>query len=69
MATGDVIAGLSTAGHDAVVAAAVAALEERLQTVLVTLPGHSGAVPGTYGPKDLPAYTVTYPVTVPNPNC
>ena len=46
----------------------LAGLEEQLQVVLVTL----GAAPfsaDTYGPKELPAYTVTYPVTVPNPNC
>lgn len=50
-------------------AVAVAALEDRLQAVLVTFPAPSSAVPGTYGPGELPAYTVTYPVTVPNPNC
>lgn len=45
------------------------ALEERLQAVLTTFPAVISAVPGTYGPNELPAYTVTYPVTVPNPNC
>jgi hypothetical protein len=46
-----------------------AALEALLQVVLTTFPAPTSAVPGTYGPTELPAYTVTYPVTVPNPNC
>lgn len=50
-------------------AAAVTALEDRLEAVLVTYPSPTSAVPGTYGPGELPAYTVTYPVTIPNPNC
>lgn len=49
-------------------AMALAALEDTLETVLVTL-GAAPAVPDTYGPNDLPAYIVTYPVQVPNPNC
>ena len=49
--------------------AALAALEDWLQVVLTTLPSPTSAVPDTYGPRELPAYTVTYPVTVPNPNC
>lgn len=49
-------------------AAALAALETMLETVLVTL-GAAPAVPDTYGPNELPSYTVTYPVSVPNPNC
>lgn len=50
-------------------AAALAALQDRLQVVLTTFPAPTSAVPETFGPRDLPAYTVTYPVTVPNPNC
>jgi len=50
-------------------AAAMTALQDRLQLVLTTFPAPRSWVPGTYGPNELPAYTVTYPVTVPNPNC
>lgn len=49
-------------------AAALEALEIALEAVLATL----GAAPfrlELYGPKQLPAYTVTYPVAVPNPTC
>ena len=49
--------------------AALARLEDWLQTVLVTLPGPLDAVPDVYGPREAPSYTVTYRVTVPNPNC
>jgi hypothetical protein len=50
--------------------AARQALEQAVETVLVTL-GAARAEPGTYrqGDKDLPAYTITYPLQVPNPNC
>lgn len=47
---------------------ALAMLEDRLEVVLATL-GGAPAVPETYGPTELPAYTVTYPVDIPNPNC
>jgi hypothetical protein len=50
---------------------AAAQLEDGLQIVLTTL-GAAPAFPGTVtaaGGKDCPAYTVTYPVDVPNPNC
>jgi hypothetical protein len=49
-------------------AVALAALETMLETVLVTL-GGAPATPETSGPTDLPAYVVTYPVEIPNPNC
>lgn len=48
---------------------AMAALEELLQLVVTTHPAPTSAVPTTYSQRELPAYTVTYPVTVPNPNC
>ena len=47
---------------------ALAALEELVETVLVTC-GGAPAVPESYGPTDLPAYVVTYPVLLANPNC
>jgi hypothetical protein len=49
-------------------AGALAALEDLLEAVLVTL-GGAPAAPDTYGPTELPSYTVTYPVSVNNPNC
>lgn len=49
-------------------AVALAALEAMVETVLVTL-GAAPAIPDTYGPTDLPAYVITYPVDLPNPNC
>jgi hypothetical protein len=50
---------------------AVAALEAGLEVVLVTL-GFARAVPGRYTTgdgKELPSYTCTYAVHIPNPNC
>jgi hypothetical protein len=52
-------------------ARAAGQLEDGLQVVLTTL-GAAPAFPGTVtaaGGKDCPAYTVTYPVEIPNPNC
>lgn len=51
-------------------AAAGEALESALQTVLQTL-GFAPAFPGTVssGNRDCPAYTVSYPISIPNPNC
>lgn len=51
--------------------AAEDAVLELVQAVLVTL-GAAPHDPDTYitvGGKELPAYTVTYPVNFPNPNC
>lgn len=50
-------------------AAALEALQDRLELVLTTFPTPITATPGLFGPRDLPAYTVTYRVTVPKPNC
>jgi hypothetical protein len=51
-------------------AATLAALEDGLEAVLRTL-GPALADDGTYltGGKDCPAYTVTYLIDVPNPDC
>ena len=52
-------------------AAGAAALEAGLEVVLTTL-GFARAVPGRYTTgdgKELPSYTCTYAVQVPNPNC
>lgn len=49
-------------------ATATAALEDRLELVLRTL-GGAPAVPGVIGPTNQPAYTVTIPVDIPNPDC
>lgn len=52
-------------------AAAGEALETALEVVVATL-GFAPAVPGVYrgaGDRELPAYTLTYPVDIPNPNC
>lgn len=45
-------------------------LEDSLQTVLTTL-GYAPAIATTYrhGDRDCPAYSLTYPLEVPNPNC
>lgn len=51
--------------------AARTALYDLLEQVLSTL-GSAPAFPGTYltvAGKELPSYTVTYPVDFPNPNC
>lgn len=50
--------------------AAATFLEDQLELVLRTL-GRAPATPGLYlaGGKELPSYTVTYPVHVPNPDC
>lgn len=50
---------------------AAAAMGDRLEVVWRTL-GAAPTVAGIYtapGGTDLPAYTVTYPVDVPNPDC
>lgn len=50
---------------------AAAALGDRLEVVLRTL-GYCPAVPDEYRVGDrtpAPSYTVTYPVSVPNPDC
>lgn len=49
---------------------ALAWLLDQLELVLRTL-GAASAVPGTYdvGGKDLPAYSISYPVDIPNPDC
>ena len=52
-------------------AEAAAALEATLETVLRTL-GYAPAVPGVYrgaGDTEHPAYTLTYPVDISNPDC
>lgn len=52
-------------------ARAAAQLEDGLEVVLVTLgaaPASPGLVTGAGG-KECPAYTVTYPVDIANPNC
>lgn len=49
-------------------AAALAALEDRLELVLVAL-GGIPSDPGVIGPTEAPAYTVSVPVDIPNPNC
>lgn len=45
-------------------------LLDQVELILRTL-GPAAATPGRYDPagKDLPAYTVTYPRDVPNPDC
>ena len=47
---------------------ALAALEAMVETVLRTC-GGAPAVPDTHGPTDLPAYVITYPIDIPNPDC
>lgn len=49
---------------------AAAALGDLLEVTLRTL-GAAPASPGVYavGAKDCPAYTVTYPADIPNPDC
>ena len=52
-------------------AAAGEALETTLELVLRTL-GYAPATPGVYrgaGDRELPSYTLTYPVDVSNPDC
>jgi hypothetical protein len=52
-------------------AAAAAALETALELVLRTL-GYAPAIPGVYrgaGTTEQPAYTLTYPIDVSNPDC
>jgi hypothetical protein len=49
-------------------AASLAWRLEQVETIVLTL-GWAPFAPGIYGPKDLPAYTLTYPRTVTNPNC
>lgn len=50
-------------------ATAATALLDALETVLETIPSPTLAQADTYGPGELPAYTVTYTVTVPHPRC
>jgi hypothetical protein len=50
---------------------ALAWLETQLEAVLVVYPAAVPAYPDTVtrNDSDVPAYTLTVPVTVPNPNC
>lgn len=48
---------------------ALGVLEAATVAVLRAFPAPTSAVPGTYGAKDHPAYVVTYPVQIPNPDC
>lgn len=49
-------------------ATAAAALEDQLELVLRTL-GGVPADPGVLGESNVPVYTVTVPVDIPNPDC